>query len=205
MLGRDRVTSTAGCHVIDTSWPLGQRGSRVASVPGRRCSPCRSPDKVELHPVQQRALGDRACMGRPLPQGLAVALPGPADVARRDSGKRHQLHGVDLDLRRADAIPPARPHPGPAPQPEGHGDVARQHRFPQIPSELHQPMLRLPPGAPAPPGRSPVPAFPAARPRFIHTCQASAWTGASSRPPQRLLERTNIWRLGTLTTATIDT
>jgi hypothetical protein len=161
MLGRDWVISAGGRQVIDTSWPLGQRAGRVASVPGRRCSPCRSPDKVELHPVQQRALGDRAGVGRPLPQGLAVALPGPADVARRDSGKkRHQLHGVDLDPRRADAIPPARPHPGPAPQSEGHGDVARQHRFPQIPAELHQPMLRLRPGAPAPPGRSPVPAFP---------------------------------------------
>jgi hypothetical protein len=31
---------------------------------------------------------------------------------------------------------------GPAPQPEGHGDVARRHRVPQILAELHPKMLR---------------------------------------------------------------
>jgi hypothetical protein len=42
-------------------------------------------------------------------------------------------------------------------------------------------MLRLRPGAPAPQAGLPCLPSPAARPRFIHTCQAGAGTGASSR------------------------
>ncbi len=136
-----------------TRWPSGQafpaEGAHRAAHPARwnstRTTAC--PRRSGRH-------------GPPAAPGTRGRAPRTGGCRRRDGGKRHQLHGVDLDLRRAGAIPPARPHPGPAPQPEGHGDVARQHRFPQIPAELHQPVLRLRPGAPAPPGRSPVPAFP---------------------------------------------
>src|SRR5216683_7697095 len=57
-----------------TRWPSGKRSRpKVLTVPLTR--------QGGAPPVQQRALGDRAGMGRPLPQGLAVALPGPADAA----------------------------------------------------------------------------------------------------------------------------
>ncbi len=97
---------------------------------------------MEFHPVQQCAVSDRAGVGGPLAQGFPVAFPATADVAWRDGGKGHQFHGVDLDPRGTDAIPAPGPDLGPAPQPEGHGDVARRHRVPQILAELHPKMLR---------------------------------------------------------------
>jgi hypothetical protein len=102
---------------------------------------------VEFHPVQQGVVGDRAGVGGPLAQGFPVAFPAAADVAWRDGGKGHQFHGVDLDPRGTGAIPAPGPDFGPAPQPEGHGDVARRHGVPQVLAELHPTMLRLlPPG-----------------------------------------------------------
>ncbi len=67
--------------------PLGQRGGRVAKRSRPKVLTVPLTRQGGAPPVQQRALGDRAGMGRPLPQGLAVALPGPADVAQRDGGK----------------------------------------------------------------------------------------------------------------------
>jgi hypothetical protein len=107
---------------------------------------------VEFHPVKQRAVSYRAGVGGPLAQGFPVAFPAAADVAWRDGGKGHQFHGVDLDLHGTDPIPAPGPDFGPAPQPEGHGDVARHYSVPQILAELHPTMLRLPP---APTGRAP--------------------------------------------------
>jgi hypothetical protein len=195
MLGRDWVISAAGRHVIDTSWPRGKRGGRVASVPGRRCSPCRSPGKVELHPVQQRAPGDRAGMGRPLPQGLAVALPGPADVARGDGGKRHQLHGSTSICA------------GPAQYRRPGRTLGRRHSRKDTvmsPASTASRRSRLnstsrcyacgPARQRSQAGLACLPS-PAARARFIHTCQAGAGTGASSRsqtrhrPPSRSARR----------------
>ena len=98
---------------------------------------------MEFHPVKQCAVSDRAGVGGPLAQGFPVSLPAAADVAWRDGGKGHQFHGVDPDLHGTDAIPAPRPDFGPAPQPEGHGDVARHHSVPQILAELHPTMLRL--------------------------------------------------------------
>ena len=102
---------------------------------------------MEFHPVQQGVVSDRAGVGGPLAQGFPVAFPAAADVAWRDGGKGHQFHGVDLDPRGTGAIPAPGPDFGPAPQPEGHGDVARRHGVPQVLAELHPTMLRLlPPG-----------------------------------------------------------
>jgi hypothetical protein len=132
------------------------------------CRPCdhrerpSSPWVVDLSGSASR-LGERACRGprggtppgtarcrrrsgrrgQPAGAGTPVAFSGAADVGRRDGGKGHQFHGVDLDLYRTDPVPASRPHLGPAPEPERHGDVARHHRVPQIPVELHPAMLCL--------------------------------------------------------------
>ncbi len=140
--------------------PLGQRGGRVAKRSRPKVLTVPLTRQGGAPPVQQRALGDRAGMGRPLPQGLAVALPGPADVAQRDGGKGiSSTESTSICAGPAQYRPPGRTL-GRRHSRKDTGDVARQHRFPQIPAELHQPVLRLRPGAPAPPGRSPVPAFP---------------------------------------------
>src|SRR5882724_2919710 len=80
-------------------------------------------DEVELDPVHQRAVRDRARVSGTLAQGLAVRLPGPRDVVRRDRGERHQVHRVDLDLRGPDPVAAALLDLGPLPEPERHGDV----------------------------------------------------------------------------------
>ena len=61
-------------------------------------------EEVELDSVQQRVVGDGTRVGRALAQGFPVSLPGPADVVRRDGGEGHEVDGVHLDLRRADAV-----------------------------------------------------------------------------------------------------
>ena len=79
---------------------------------------------VELHPVEQGVVGDRAGVGGPLAQGLHVFLATAAQVGCRNGGKGHQFYGVDLDISRADGITAADPDLGAPPQPEGDGDVA---------------------------------------------------------------------------------
>src|ERR1017187_10349086 len=98
-------------------------------------------DQVELHPVEQRAAGDRTRVGGPLARRLQVLLAGTAYVGWRDGSERHQLERVDL-ARRADGVPTAGLHPWPAPQPEGDGDVARDHLLAQLRAEVHLPRLR---------------------------------------------------------------
>ena len=112
---------------------------------------------MEFHPVKQCVVSDRAGVGGPLAQGFPVAFSAAADVAWRNGGKGRQFHGAGLDLRGTGAIPAPGPHFGPAPQPEGHGDIARRHSVPQVLAELHPAMLGLLP-----------PARPAARPGSAH-------------------------------------
>jgi hypothetical protein len=102
-------------------------------------------DEMELHPVQQRVVSNSTRVGRPLAQGFPVSFPGPADVSRRNSSGGHQVHGVHLDLRRTDRVTASLSDLRPPPETEGHGDAARNHLIPQVPAELHEPMLgRLP-------------------------------------------------------------
>src|SRR3984957_5735669 len=109
---------------------------------------CRSgpwgPGEMELDPVQQGVISDRAGVRGPPAQCFPVLLPGPADVVGGDGRERHQLHARHLDLRGADRVPAALLDLGTAPQPERHRDVARHHRVAQFPAELHRPMLRRP-------------------------------------------------------------
>src|SRR5215831_6269802 len=95
---------------------------------------------VELHPVEQGVVGDRAGVGGPPAQGLHVFLATAAEIGGRNGGKGHQLHGVDLDIPRPDGIAAAGPDLRAPPQPEGDGDVARDHVVTQLPAEVHQPM-----------------------------------------------------------------
>src|SRR5215813_5353641 len=99
---------------------------------------------VELHPVEQGVAGDRAGVGGPLAQGLHVFLAAAAEIGWRNGGKGHQSQGVDLDIPRADGIAAADPDLGALPQPEGDGDVARDHVVAQLRAEVHQPMLTGP-------------------------------------------------------------
>jgi SAM-dependent methyltransferase len=82
-------------------------------------------DGVELHPVQQRAVVDRARVRGAVPQRLPVRFPGARHVGVGDGGERDQLDGVHLDqaLARAHRVPAAGLDLGPFPQPERHGDL----------------------------------------------------------------------------------
>jgi hypothetical protein len=184
-------------------WPSGQRSRPKVLT-------CRSPDKVELHPVQQRALGDRAGMGRPLPQGLAVALPGPADVARRDGGK-----GISSTESTSICAGPTRYRP------PGRTLGRRHSRKDTVMSPASTASRRSRLNSTSrcyvygPARQRPRPVSRACLPRgaasvHLHLSgqrrDRSVVALADLTPPaQRLLERANIWRLGTLTTATIDT
>ena len=150
---------------------MGDRPRRVGIASGGLV--WRRPGQVEFHPVQQGVVGDRAGVGGPLAQGFPVAFPAAADVAWRDGGKGHQFHGVDLDPRGTGAIPAPGPDFGPAPQPEGHGDVARHHSVTQILAELHPTMLRL-----LPPGRQRARAAPAEA-QITRLCAITDDVGAS--------------------------
>jgi hypothetical protein len=105
-------------------------------------------DGVELHPVQQRAVVDRARVRGAAPQRLPVRFPGAPHVGVSDVGERDELDGVHLDQARA------RPHRVPAtgldlgsfPQPERHRDLSGQHVLAQLLTEEHAPRLR--PGHP---------------------------------------------------------
>ncbi|HEX6855821.1 MAG TPA: hypothetical protein VF204_11040, partial [Streptosporangiaceae bacterium] len=116
---------------------FGRNPGELDPEPHRLSQRGRSADEVELDPVHQRAVRDRARVGGALAQGLEVRLPGPADILRRDRGERHQVHRVDLDLRGPDPVPTALLNLRPLPEPERYGDVARQHRIPQLLAELH--------------------------------------------------------------------
>src|SRR5262249_8845356 len=94
----------------------------------------------------QRLVGDRAGVGGPLAQGLHVFLATAVEIGWRNGRKGHQFHGVDLYIPRPNGIAAADPDLGTLPQPEGDGDVARDHVVAPLPAEVHQPMLTGPAG-----------------------------------------------------------
>ena len=55
-------------------------------------------DGMELHPVQQRVVVDRARVRGAAPQRFPVQFPGVPHVGVGDVGERYQFDGVDLDL-----------------------------------------------------------------------------------------------------------
>ena len=101
-------------------------------------------DGVELDPVQQRAVVDRAGVRSTVPQRFPVWFPGAPQIGVGDVGERDQLDGVHLDQARTGAhrVPAAGPYLGPFPQPERHGDLPGQHVIPQLMAEEHALRLR---------------------------------------------------------------
>src|SRR5947209_1327695 len=92
---------------------------------------------MELDPVHEGVLVDRARVRRAPAQGLAVGLAGSPDVGLGDRREGHELDGVDLDHAEADAVAAALPDLRPLPQTDRQGDVARQHVVAQLAAELH--------------------------------------------------------------------
>lgn len=171
MLGRDWVISAGGRHVIDTSWPLGQRGGRVASVPGRRCSSA-------AHPTRWNSTRYDS-----VPSAI-----GPAWAARcrRDSRSRSPD-------RRQSGAPPV-PSPARLPRPRLRTRIRRVHHLAVQSHHHHRRAARhrrtprpSPPGvraatAPSPPP-APAPAGdPARAPQPPH---GGTQRGETPRPPPR--------------------
>ena len=165
--------------------PLGQRGGRVAKRSRPKVLTVPLTRQGGAPPVQQRALGDRAGMGRPLPQGLAVALPGPADAAGVMAAKGiSSTESTSICAGPAQYRPPGR-------------TLGRRHSRKDTvmsPASTASRRSRLNstsrcyacgPARQRPQAGLPCLPSPAARPRFIHTCQAGAGTGAPSRSQTR--------------------
>jgi hypothetical protein len=79
---------------------------------------------VERNPIQESVAGYGPGVGCASAQRFAVGFSGTLDVRIGDGGKGDELNAVDLNLDRADAVPPAHFHVGAAPEPKGHGDIA---------------------------------------------------------------------------------
>lgn len=94
-------------------------------------------DDVELDPVDDRLLVDRARVGGPAAQRLAVGLTGTSDVDVADHREGHRFDRVDLDLPWVDPVAAALLDLGPAPQTHREGDLPRQNVVAQITAELH--------------------------------------------------------------------
>lgn len=98
-------------------------------------------DDVELDPIEQRVVLDRAGVSGAAARGLAVGFPGTSQVRLVDRGERNQFDRIDLDLSEPDPIPAASLDLRFAPQPERDRHIAGQHVCSQLPAELHGAML----------------------------------------------------------------
>jgi hypothetical protein len=94
---------------------------------------------VELDPVDERVLVDRARVRGAVAQRLAVGLAGPPDIRLGDRREWDQLDGVYLDQARADPVAAALLDLKPLPQPDRQRDLAGQDRIAQLATELHGP------------------------------------------------------------------
>lgn len=114
------------------------------------------PDEMELHSVKRRdgtPPGKAASRRRSDWRGLRAhaVTPGPfRSGARRPPRWRRRASAPSSRSRcaRGRRGNGRLPHLGPAPEPEGHGDVAGDHVAAQLPAELHQQIRRV--GAIAP-------------------------------------------------------
>jgi hypothetical protein len=118
---------------------------------------------MKLDSVQQRVVRDRAGVGRPLPQGLAIDFSSSTDVARRDRSEGQKLYGLNLDLPVTNAVAATGLDLGTTPEPKRDGDIPGQHPFPKLSAENHRPRLRQPPLRPRALFFRPPPALPPRR------------------------------------------
>src|ERR1039458_1328860 len=97
---------------------------------------------VELDPVEESLIVDRASMGSPLAERFEVCFASLTYVGVVDGGEGDQFDRVNLDLAIAHAIASTRSHFRPPPQPERHRYFTRQNVPTQFPAELHGVTLR---------------------------------------------------------------
>jgi len=102
----------------------------------------RSGDRMELDPVQQRVLRDRAAMGRAAAHRLAIGFAGSPDVLVVDGAERHQFDRVHLDPAVPDPVLPADLHLRSPPPAEGHRDPPGKDVLAQLAAELHASEVR---------------------------------------------------------------
>lgn len=93
---------------------------------------------MKLDAIYERVLIDRSGVRGTLSQRLAVDLAGPWHVRCGDRGEWNQLHGVDLNLARANPVMAARLDLRPFPQTDRERDISRQNVIAQLAAELHR-------------------------------------------------------------------
>lgn len=98
-------------------------------------------DGVELDPVHEGVVVNRARVRGTTLQGLQIDFAGAPEVVGIDGGERDQLYRLDLDHAQSDRVLMSRDDLRRAPQPEGHRDHPRQDVLSQLPTELHPPTL----------------------------------------------------------------
>src|SRR4051812_9388015 len=94
---------------------------------------------MELDPVDEGVLVDRARVRGAVAQGLAVGLACSSDVRLRNRRERNKLHGVDLDHTGGDPVTATLLDLWPLPKPNRQRDIAGQDVIAQLAAELHTP------------------------------------------------------------------
>ncbi len=94
---------------------------------------------MELNPIDESVIVDRAGVSGAPTQRLAVGLACSSHVRPSDCGERDELDCVDFDLTEADPVAAALPDLGPLPQPDRERDVSGENVAAQLAAELHAP------------------------------------------------------------------
>ena len=92
---------------------------------------------MKLDAIDEGLLIDRPRVRRAPAQGFAIGFARSPDVRFGDRRKWDELYGVDLDQAVADPVAAALLDLRPRPQPDRHGDIARQNVIAQLAAELH--------------------------------------------------------------------